>query len=98
MNNSGLNIIPYNTYSFHTLPVYHHRQIQLLGHFPHRQDTNSHYPSIQPLMKDYSLSPTVSMARQDIHHMNDRDLLDIDCLHKEEDTDNDFIEDGFCIF
>ena len=43
------------------------------------------------------MNPPDGMTRQDILHMSDSDLLDMDYFLNEEDSD-DFGEDGFYIF
>jgi hypothetical protein len=53
---------------------------------------------IEKLRQKYLLSPPDGMTRQDILHMTDGDLLDMDYFLNEEDTDDDFGEDGFYIF
>lgn len=52
---------------------------------------------VEKLRKKYSLNPPDGMTRQDILHMSDSDLLDMDYFLNEEDND-DFGEDGFYIF
>ena len=52
---------------------------------------------VEKLRKKYSLNPPDGMTRQDILHMSDSDLLDMDYFLNEEDSD-DFVEDGFYIF
>lgn len=52
---------------------------------------------VEILRKKYSLNPPDGMTRQDILHMSDSDLLDMDYFLNEEDSD-DFGEDGFYIF
>jgi hypothetical protein len=52
---------------------------------------------VEKLRKKYSLNPPDGMTRQDILHMSDSDLLDMDYFLNEEDSD-DFGEDGFYIF
>ncbi len=53
---------------------------------------------IEKLRQKYATSPPDGMTRQDILHMSDGDLLDMDYFLNEEDTDDDFEEDGFYIF
>ena len=52
---------------------------------------------VEKLRKKYSLNPPDGMTRQDILHMSDSDLLDMDYFLNEEDSDV-FGEDGFYIF
>lgn len=52
---------------------------------------------VEKLRKKYSLNPPDGMTRQDILHMSDSDLLDMDYFLNEEDSD-DFGENGFYIF
>ena len=52
---------------------------------------------VEKLLKKYSLNPPDGMTRQDILHMSDSDLLDMDYFLNEEDND-DFGEEGFYIF
>lgn len=52
---------------------------------------------VEKLRKKYSLNPPDGMTRQDILHMSDSDLLDMDYFLNEEDND-DFGEEGFYIF
>ena len=48
------------------------------------------------LRKKYSESPPEGLSRQDILHMSDNDLLDMDYFLNDEDLD-DFGEEGFYI-
>jgi len=52
---------------------------------------------IEKLRKKYSANPPEGMTRQDILHMSDGDLLDMDYFLNDEDND-DFGEEGFYIF
>ena len=52
---------------------------------------------IEKLRKKYSANPPEGMTRQDILHMSDGDLLDMDYFLIDEDND-DFGEVGFYIF
>ena len=52
---------------------------------------------VEKLREKYSLAPPDGMTRQDILHMSDSDLLDMDYFLNEEDND-DFGEEGFYIF
>ncbi len=53
---------------------------------------------IEKLRKKYIQNPPEGMTSQDIQHMSDSDLLDMDYFLNEEDCDDDFGEDGFYIF
>jgi len=53
--------------------------------------------SVVLLHKKYSLNPPDGITRQDILHMSDSDLLDMDYFLNEEDSD-DFGEEDFYIF
>ena len=48
---------------------------------------------IEKLRKKYSANPPEGMTRQDILHMSDGDLLDMDYFLNDEDND-DFGEEG----
>lgn len=43
---------------------------------------------VEKLRKKYSLNPPDGMTRQDILHMSDSDLLDMDYFLNEEDSDD----------
>jgi hypothetical protein len=51
----------------------------------------------EKLRLKYLSSPPDGMTKQDILHMSDSDLLDMDYFLNDEDLD-DFGEDGFFIF
>lgn len=52
---------------------------------------------IEKLRKQYSENPPEGMTKQDVLHMSDKDLLDMDYFLTEEDEDG-FGEEGFYIF
>ena len=52
---------------------------------------------IEKLRKQYSENPPEGMTQQDVLHMSDKDLLDMDYFLTEEDDDG-FGEEGFYIF
>lgn len=53
---------------------------------------------VEKLRKQYSDNPPEGMTRNDVLHMSDNDLLDMDYFLHDEDTDDDFGEPGFYIF
>lgn len=52
---------------------------------------------IEELRKKYILNPPEGMTSEDIRHMSDGDLLDMDFFLNDEDFD-DVGEEGFYIF
>ena len=52
---------------------------------------------IEELRKKYILNPPEGMTSDDIRHMSDSDLLDMDFFLNDEDLD-DVGEEGFYIF
>lgn len=53
---------------------------------------------VEKLRKQYTENPPEGMTREDIIHMSDGDLLDMDYFLNDEDMDDDFGEPGFYIF
>lgn len=53
---------------------------------------------VEKLRKQYIDNPPEGMTRDDIRHMSDDDLLDMDYFLHDEDSDDDFGEPGFYIF
>ncbi|MDD5935075.1 MAG: hypothetical protein PUC65_05815 [Clostridiales bacterium] len=55
--------------------------------------------STEELRKMYMQNPPEGMTRDDIKHMSDDDLLDMDYfLHEDDDLDDEFGAEGFYIF
>lgn len=55
--------------------------------------------NIKELRKKYIQNPPEGMTPDDIKHMSDNDLLDMDYfLHEDDDLDDDFGKEGFYIF
>ena len=56
-------------------------------------------PNIEELRKKYIANPPEGMTPEDIRHMGEDDLLDIDYFLNEDDPFDDlFGEEGFYIF
>ena len=56
-------------------------------------------PDIEELRKKYIENPPEGMTSEDIHHMSEDDLLDMDYFLNEYDPFDDlFGEEGFYIF
>lgn len=53
---------------------------------------------IEKLRKKYMNNPPEGITCQEIKHMSENDLLDMDYFLNEEDSDDDFGEEGFYIF
>lgn len=53
---------------------------------------------LEKLRQKYMADPPEGMTAQDILHMSDSDLLDLDYFLSEEDEFDDFGEEGFYIF
>lgn len=53
---------------------------------------------IEELRKKYSENPPEGMTRNDVLHMTDNDLLDMDYFLTDEDSVDDYGEEGFYIF
>ena len=56
-------------------------------------------PDIEELRKKYIKNPPEGMTSEDIRHMSEDDLLDMDYfLNEDEELDDEFGEEGFYIF
>lgn len=55
-------------------------------------------PDIEELRKKYIENPPEGMTSEDIRHMSEDDLLDMDCFLNEDVFGDDFGEEGFYIF
>ena len=53
---------------------------------------------IETLRKKYMENPPEGMTSEDIRHMSEDDLLDMDCFLNEDVFGDDFGEEGFYIF
>ncbi len=53
---------------------------------------------IKELREKYILNPPEGMTSEDIRHMSEGDLLDMDYFLNEDDLDDDFGEEGFYLF
>ena len=53
---------------------------------------------IKELREKYILNPPESMTSEDIRHMSEDDLLDMDYFLNEDVFSDDFGEEGFYIF
>ena len=51
--------------------------------------------NIKELREKYLLKPPEGMTSEDIRHMSEDDLLDMDYFLNEEDLDDDFGKEGF---
>ena len=54
--------------------------------------------NIKELREKYLLNPPEGMASEDIRHMSEDDLLDMDYFLNEDDLDDDFGKEGFYLF
>ena len=52
----------------------------------------------QKIREKYINDPPEGMTSDDVRHMSDDDLLDMDYFLTEEDEDDDFGEEGFYLF
>jgi len=55
-------------------------------------------PDIEELRRKYIETPPEGMASEDIRHMSEDDLLDMDYFLNDDELDDDFGEEGFYIF
>ena len=55
-------------------------------------------PDIEDLRRKYIETPPEGMTSEDIRHMSEDDLLDMDCFLNEDVFGDDFGEEGFYIF
>ncbi len=55
-------------------------------------------PNTERLRKKYIDNPPEGMTSEDIRHMSEDDLLDMDYFLHEDELDDDFGEEGFYIF
>ena len=53
---------------------------------------------IKELREKYISNPPEGMTSEDIRHMSEDDLLDMDYFLNDNELDNDFGEEGFYIF
>lgn len=54
--------------------------------------------NIKELREKYLLNPPEGMTSEDIRHMSEDDLLDMDYFLNEDDLDDDFGAEGFYLF
>lgn len=54
--------------------------------------------NIQELRQKYIDTPPEGMTSEDIRHMSEDDLLDMDYFLNEDESDDDFWEEGFYLF
>ena len=54
--------------------------------------------NIKELREKYLLNPPEGMTSEDIRHMSEDDLLDMDYFLNEDDLDDDFGKEGFYLF
>lgn len=54
--------------------------------------------NIKELREKYLLTPPEGMTSEDIRHMSEDDLLDMDYFLNEDDLDDDFGAEGFYLF
>ena len=54
--------------------------------------------NIQELRQKYIDNPPEGMTSEDIRHMSEDDLLDMDYFLNEDESDDDFWEEGFYLF
>ena len=55
-------------------------------------------PDIEALRKKYMDNPPEGMSAEDIRHMSEDELLDMDYFLNDDELDDDFGEEGFYIF
>ena len=55
-------------------------------------------PDIEELRRKYIETPPEGMTAEDIRHMSEDDLLDMDYFLNDDELDDDFGEEGFYIF
>ena len=55
-------------------------------------------PDVEELRRKYIENPPEGMTSEDIRHMSEDDLLDMDCFLNEDVFGDDFGEEGFYIF
>ena len=55
-------------------------------------------PDIEELRRKYIETPPEGMTSEDIRHMSEDDLLDMDCFLNEDVFGDDFGEEGYYIF
>ena len=53
---------------------------------------------IKELREKYILNPPEGMTSEDIRHMSEEDLLDMDYFLNDDDLDEEFGEEGFYLF
>lgn len=54
--------------------------------------------SIEELRKKYIDNPPEGMTSEDIRHMSEEELLDMDYFINDDDLDDEFGEEGFYLF
>ena len=55
-------------------------------------------PDIEELRRKYIETPPEGMTSEDIRHMSEDDLLDMDYFLNDDDLDEEFGEEGFYLF
>ena len=55
-------------------------------------------PDIEALRKKHIDNPPEGMSSEDIRHMSEDELLDMDYFLNDDELDDDFGEEGFYIF
>lgn len=55
-------------------------------------------PTIEELRKKYIANPPEGLTSEDIRHMSEDALLDMDYFLNDDNLDDDFGEEGFYIF
>jgi len=65
---------------------------------PHIKEEPYHEKNIKELREKYISNPPEGMTSEDIRHMSEDDLLDMDCFLNEDVFGDDFGEEGFYIF
>ena len=68
------------------------------GYDPHIKEEPYHEKEDQRATRKYISNPPEGMTSEDIRHMSEDDLLDMDCFLNEDVFGDDFGEEGFYIF
>lgn len=71
--------------------------LSLCYNLPVKEDLY-HEEEYQRVTRKYLLNPPEGMTSEDIRHMSEDDLLDMDYFLNEADLDDDFGAEGFYLF
>lgn len=84
-------IVSHNALAHDKMNIYHQTGGLIMKNYAEKQ-------LVAKLREQYLANPPEGMSRQDIKHMSDSDLLDMDYFLHEFDDDDEVGAEGFYIF